>query len=424
MRVWVIQPGEPVPLWEEGHRPWRTGLLCQELASRGHDVTWWTSGFSHMERVVWPGPEQIVDPERGYSVRFIRAPAYHRNVSIARQWNHLVLARRMHRRFNDPHITRPHVILSSFPPIETTVAAARYARRSKVPLVVDVRDLHPDVFATRAPKGFRSLVRAGSRVMAIANRYAFRCASAVTAVAPSYERWALTHGGKLDPGPWDRVVPFGYPATLETDETRLRVARDRLVKAGAVGHPRTVWFVGTLGESCDIETVIAAARVLEAEGSRDAFRFVISGTGRHETDLRRAATGIESVRFTGWLDSAGLAVMRQAAWVGLMAYQSDAMMALPNKLAEYLSAGIPVIHSLGGDTQQVVEELGIGLHYEAGSSPHLVEGLQTLSRQPALWDRLAANAQASFEMRFNSAITSALLADVVEGTAREDGTSP
>ena len=49
MKISIVEIGEPLPL-EENVRLLRYGNFCRYLASKGHEVTWWTSSFSHMPK--------------------------------------------------------------------------------------------------------------------------------------------------------------------------------------------------------------------------------------------------------------------------------------------------------------------------------------------------------------------------------------
>ena len=63
----LIQPGEPLPI-EGPTRPWRTGLLAEELTRRGHEVLWWSSAFSHArKRFICRGSKLVTAPA-GYQI--------------------------------------------------------------------------------------------------------------------------------------------------------------------------------------------------------------------------------------------------------------------------------------------------------------------------------------------------------------------
>ena len=96
MRVWLVNPFDPLP--GDPEQEGRYGTLARMLVDSGHEVTWWTSQFSH--RFKKPVDRQVIEStcsQLGLKVNFIPAPPYTKNVSLARLWNHFLLARRFSR---------------------------------------------------------------------------------------------------------------------------------------------------------------------------------------------------------------------------------------------------------------------------------------------------------------------------------------
>lgn len=410
--VWVIQPGEPLPWGDAPTRPYRSALLCRELGRRGHDVVWWTSSFDHFTRRQWQGPPRVSDAVEGVSVHFVRSPRYRRNVSLGRLVNHAVLARRLGACFR-AQPRAPDVILSSFPPIETTATACRFAARERIPVVVDVRDLHPDVFAQAAPGWSRWALRPLLSPHRALARRSLALAESVVAISPSYLAWAADLADRR-PGR-DAVIPFGYPEDLAVPEDAIARASRSLRGVGVDPDSKIAWFVGTFGHSCDLETVIEAASLISAESG---IQVVISGDGAHRRRIEALASQVESVVITGWLDTAGIEAMRRSAWVGLATYRTSAMMSLPNKIFEYMSARIPIVYSLGGDTDALLSAEQCGVRYQPGSPRSLASCLSRLAEDAVLYARLARNAEVAFESRFSASATTARLAELVEAVAR------
>ena len=82
MKVWVVEIGEPLPV-ESGVRLHRYGEFTKYLVTQGHEVTWWTSTFSHAPKKNYF--DRDFDKELdGVKVKFIFGKGYKRNVSLAR----------------------------------------------------------------------------------------------------------------------------------------------------------------------------------------------------------------------------------------------------------------------------------------------------------------------------------------------------
>jgi glycosyltransferase involved in cell wall biosynthesis len=135
--------------------------------------------------------------------------------------------------------------------------------------------------------------------------------------------------------------------------------------------------VGTFGRTYDLDTVVEAARKLGRE-LRGPAQIVLSGAGDSLDRLRVQARDLPGVVFTGWLDATEVACMAQMADVGLMAYAAGAPQGLPNKLFEYLSAGIPILSSLRGETAELLAVHGCGHTYPASDADGLADALRAM----------------------------------------------
>src|SRR4029078_4519190 len=155
------------------------------------------------------------------------SPGYRRNVSFERLRMYRVLERRF--RQLAARETPPDLIVAAMPSLEWASAASDYGRARGVPVVIDVRDLWPDVFLNAFPKGTRKL---GGLLLSRYDRVARRVctrATALTAVSRSYLDWALKKTGR-EKRPGDLVVPIGFEPELVSShktQTNLATLQDR-----------------------------------------------------------------------------------------------------------------------------------------------------------------------------------------------------
>ena len=54
--------------------------------------------------------------------------------------------------------------------------------------------------------------------------------------------------------------------------------------------------------------------------------------------------------------------------VGVIPMREDSFVGIPNKLAEYAAAGLRIVSSLRGETEELLKRYGCGLTYQAGSA--------------------------------------------------------
>ena len=397
MRVWLITIGEPLPTDGSNVRLLRTGILANMLESSGHHVVWWSSTMNHTAREQRASEDTTITSTPRLEIRLLHAVGYRRNLSLRRFLNHRGVARKfaVYARREE----EPDVILCSFPTIELSKAVVRYGNEREIPVVLDVRDLWPDIFLDVVPRTLRLAVRILLHGMFRDTRVVFDRCQAIVAVSRRYLEWGLQYANRAMSQD-DRVFPLGYERPSVTDD-QLQRAERRMTTCGVDPSKVICWFVGVFGWTYDLETVIDAARRLPSP-ERDRVQFVFSGDGDYRRAWTARSSGLDSVVFTGWVDTAELAYLAGVSSIGLAAYTAAAPQGLPNKIFEYMSAGLPILSSLRGETESLLEEHFCGLSYDAGDWQGFLQALLRLARNTNLRKRMGRNGKELFEERFST----------------------
>lgn len=400
MHVWLVTVGEPLPIGEGARqRLQRTGHLARILAGRGHTVVWWTSTFDHYRRQHYAAHDDCVRVGEGLTLRLLHGGGYGRNVSLARLRDH----RRVATKF--AHQARqageaPDVVVCSLPTLELASESVLYGRARGVPVVLDMRDMWPDIFVDTAPAALRPLARLALRPLFRQARAACAGATAITGITPAFVAWGLARGRRAA-SPLDRDFPMGHVTQAPPGE-RLRAAEQFWDERGVTaGGPPVACFIGTLGRQFDLHTVVDAARALEAGGS--PWRFVVCGAGDRLEDFRARAAGLANVLFTGWVDAAAIHVLLQRSSAGLdpLPDRYDFLATINNKAIDYLGAGVPVISSPPrGVLCDLLRQERCGDSHEYGDAAGLVRILVRWAAQPTERAVCARNARSLFERRF------------------------
>jgi glycosyltransferase involved in cell wall biosynthesis len=399
MKIWLVTVGEPVFTDPGDNRLLRAGILSQYLAKRGHETVWWTSSFNHMQKC-WRRP--VDEPIRiapNLSMVLLSALGYRRNISARRIADHWWIAQRFRKLALRTEL--PDVIMASYPPVELCDVCGKLGRRFRIPVVLDVRDLWPDVFLDVVPKKLR---RTAARVLPYRRMSRVSCRNATGIVAPadSYIDWAVGLAGRKRTE-FDQVFPFGY-VDRPPDPARIADAEALWTAQGiAAGDGKLrVCFLGTLGRQFDLDSVIEVARELQC--SHPAIEFVICGDGDKARHYREKARDCGNIKWPGWVDYTAMWMLMRRCSIGLAPYQETANFAghLPNKPIEYLSAGLPVLSSLKGSLEQLLHDKECGLTYSAGDRRELKACLLRLAQNPAELAEMSGNARRAFRSGFDA----------------------
>ena len=420
MKVWLVHVGEPLPIDALNERQLRMSLFAQTLAGLGHEVVWWSSTFDHTHKRQRFACDTVVKVSDRLTLQLMHARPYASNISISRLVNHRQLARAFVRLAGAIGAgERPDVIFASMPTLELSAAATRYGRRLKIPVVVDVRDLHPDIYQSLVPGVVRPLARLALAPLYRDLRASVRLATGLVAIAPSFLAWALRHAMR-SAGPMDAVFPLAYPE-LKASTDELHVAADRLRVAGVRADRKIIWYVGTFNRWIDLETPIRAARILADEGRSDV-QFVFSGSGGFDDEWRRLAASLPNVVFTGWIDTPKIAYMRSIASVGLAPYRPG-FNTVGNKLFEYMAGGLPILLSIGGDAKAIIEAYDCGLAYPGADPGGLASAIHQMLTDGAQ-SRMSANSLRAYRQHFSAEKVYADMAHFVLSFANGRGYAP
>lgn len=416
MNVWVIQDGEPIPGIDKGAREWRSGILCKTLVASGHEVFWWASTFDHAnKRFRFTGPRSLL-LDTGLRLRLLHGPGYLRNKSPLRFRHQRVLAR--HFFFEADRITRPDVIYVSLPTLEFVQKSIAYGQKNAVPVIVDVRDLWPDLYLTMVPISFRPFFRVLLRHEYSKAKKSLKLASGIVAVSEIYLRWAIGLAQRPQ-NSCDAVFPLGYKSP-DIVKNEVKARKDSLMKGlGIKPEKCNVCFVGSFGASYDLETVVEAAKILHKHADGEKIQIILAGAGDQEAALRRRADGLPNIVFTGWLDQVSISTVLAYSSAGLVAYKENALQSLPNKPFEYMAAGLPILSSLHGELEDLIKDEAIGLQYQAGDVGSLAIQLVWLSEHPEERKEMGKRSRKLFEERYDADLIYPSLVKHIEFVAAE-----
>lgn len=333
----------------------------RELMKAGVDVTVVSADFHAKNRAytVRAGPgdrEPRRTLEEGVPFRWVWTAPYTRNDwrRLANWWSFFTGVPRATRDLTDLSL-----VIGSSPHLFGAWAGLRLARKRRVPFVFEVRDLWPEsLLAVGRRKG------PFYRLLDLLARRLYRAADAIMVLSEGSREYLVRRG---IPGERVWFVPNGVdPEPLAG------------CGVGGDGGPRTFVYAGAHGPANDLGTVIRAAAALP-RGADLRVRLVGDGPEKVRLTALRDELGARRVHFHDVVPKRELPSVFHGAHVGLMILKDAELFRFgvsPNKLFDYMAAGLPVLCNVPGEVAGIVAEAGCGITVAPGSSEALGEGME------------------------------------------------
>lgn len=359
---------------------YRAYYLAREWVRAGHAVQIVAASFSHV-RQVQPHVEDRTPRDEaidGIGYHWIPTPGYVGN-GVGRVRNIAVFLWRLWRETDRwAAAFRPDVVIaSSTYPMDIWVAR-HIARRAGAKLVHEVHDLWPASpieLAGMSPRHpFIVLCQK-------AEDDACRDADVVVSMLPKVAGHLRSRGldlRKLHIVP-NGIAPeewSGTPAPLDA-EIAAHIAVQRAAGRAIVAY------AGSHGEPNALDVLLDAAALLV----REPFAFVLVGDGHEKPRLaqRVQAEGLANVALFEPVPKAQIPALLAATDIAYIGWKRQPLYRFgiaPNKLMDYMMAGVPVLHSVEAGNDPV-GEAGCGLTVAPESPQAVADGLRRLAALPA-----------------------------------------
>ena len=345
MTVWIENPFDNLPA--EGFRPQRYWLMAEAFAKAGHDVTLWTSDFSHAKKA----PRILSKIEAPFRLKLIKTPPYSGNVSFRRIASHRAYAANWlaDARAEAMESGKPEVIILSMPPLSTADSALTMKKEFGAKVVVDVMDAWPETFERIFPAPLKFLSAIALLPLRRAAKRAYRGADLVTGVCDAYGDIARKNGAR-------EYARFYHG--IDTSKAR---------GANAQRQPLSFVYAGNFGRGYDLSAAIKA--VLENEDAT----LDIAGAGEREAEWRALAAHSPRIRFHGYLSGEELDNLLDSASIGIIPLSDNTFVGLPYKLGDYAAHNLRMVTSLRGECAAILEKHSVGAVYDAKDANSFIE---------------------------------------------------
>jgi len=410
LKIWIVTVGEPLPLDDDRQRLHRSSMIADKLYNRGHEILWWSSTFDHINKKMRFDQDTEVAYNERFLFRLLYGRPYERNISFDRIRNHQEIARV----FRDwsKSSDRPDLILTSMPTIELTKEAVQYANDRFIPVVVDLRDMWPDIFLEAFPKPLRIFGKILLYKMNSNLKSACKNATGLTGITPEFVDWGLAKAGRSRRS-GDRHFWLGYNSKLPIAD-RIEAGRKMWSGLGLNKNLKIICFFGTFSNKLILEPFFEAISKLEAV--RSDLRLVLCGEGDDKENLIEKASISKNIIFPGWVGAGEIQALLEISSIGLAPYRDrfDFLASIPTKAIEYMSAGLPILSTLNRFNSEIsLERNKIGFHVDP--IPDQIAGsIDAFFNQDSLKEVMIANSKAVYVKKFSEDIVYGGMADYLE----------
>jgi glycosyltransferase involved in cell wall biosynthesis len=379
-------------VWDADY-PWdvRTEKVCLALAEHGHQVV-------IAARNLQARPPREKRPE-GIVERLPRFWAWGRRAlsfpaPVNPFWFHHV------RRLSREHDVDLIVVRDL--PLAPTSLMASGGRR---PVIMDMAENYPAMIAdiwTDGRQGTLDAVVRNPRLVAAVERWAVRRMAHILTVVEESR---------------DRVINLGVPADrVSVVSNTPPTSRMAALPPRLPTDPLAIVYLGLMEHHRGVGVVLEAAQLLANAGV--SFRLDLVGDGRDYDEFRtygaRLGLSGDRVVFHGRLSHTEAIAVVGRAHVGIVPHHARESWntTIPNKLFDYMAAGLAVVSSDAVPAARVVNQTGAGLVFRSGDQHQLAEKLRVLLDLPR-WEQYRRAGQEAIRSRYNWETDRQVLLEVV-----------
>ena len=412
MLVWILQTGEPLNSDGDQLRPMRAINLSKALVSKGHKVEIISTRFFHQEKRF---RKNIKDKKiNGILETFIDSPGYKSNISIRRLFDHHILS------FNLlinllKRDEKPDIIFVGFPPIEWSLISVIYSYLKSIPIVLDVKDLWPDIFWDK--EYINPIKKEIIKLLFLPYRiYSILIASLTDYITGPTELITKYFKNNYQNKLLSKILKnkdsntFTSPIVPPKEDEEIKLD---LIKS----DPKeclNIFFMGSLMSVYDFETIKKSIEILNKKKIK--IKLFIAGRGGSENHIKDIFSHIRNVYFLGWINRKEAIEISSNCHLALAPYKNikNYELNLVNKYIDYMSLGLPVLSPLRGFAFEVINQYEIGWNYRPRDSSILANIIEDIIRTPEKIKLRSANSFRLFKIKYSYEIVYSQIVEKIE----------
>jgi len=258
-------------------------------------------------------------------------------------------------------LPRPDVVIASSPHPFVAFNGYRLAKKYGAKFIFEVRDLWP---LTLLEVGGHSPRHPFVRTMARAERLGYERCDFTVSLLGGAKDYMIAHG--LDERKFV-YIPNGIDPPAPENADELPQEHNQVIRDLKNAGKRMILYAGSHGEGNALGNLIEAAGLVTDEPS---IHFLLVGQGPEKESLRQRAqqAGLQNVTFLPPVAKSQMPALLHAADLGYIGLRKKPLFQYgvsPNKLFEYMSAGLPVLFAIDTRYDEVAQaQCGVSIPAE------------------------------------------------------------
>jgi len=365
--------------------------------SKNNNVEIITSDYNHTKKEKF----NKIGKLDGVKITACHEPGYPKNVCLKRFNSHKKLSKNIKEYLEKRK--KPDIIYCAIPSLAVGKIVAQYAEKNGVRFVIDIQDLWPEAF--KMVFKIPLLSNAIFYPMKRQANYIYKCADNIIAVSDTYRDRATSVNKKYK----NKLTVF-LGTNLEyfdkCKEKNIKHYNDNIIR---------IAYIGTLGHSYNIKTIIDALELLKEKYNN--LNFLVMGSGPLKNQFEAYAKDKNiNCEFTGRLEYPEMVGTLCSCDIAVNPITHGAAQSIINKVGDYAAAGLPVINTQENlEYRNLVEKYNIGYNCENSNKQDIANKIEILIKDKKLRKELGNNNRKLAEEKFDRKKTYNQIVKIIEG---------
>jgi|GEM_PF-1816545 Glycosyltransferase len=254
-------------------------------------------------------------------------------------------------------------VFATSPPIFTLVSGLLMARMKHARLIIDIRDIWPDVLLDDGTLKEGGLIY---KILKRFERYMYKKADLITCVSQYMKQYIKNLSG--------REVTVIYNGVSEDPGDHTKPVKRR-------GSKLNLFYIGNIGYYQHLDVLLSC--FLRYPRLSEQYNVHLVGGGTELTRFKDMAINnkIQGIRFYGPVEKneANRFTFHEADVLFLNLHHSQTLeKTIPSKLFDYLSFNLPIVYGVLGEGKEILEKLGCGVFFQWDNEVSLYDALTSV----------------------------------------------